>query len=330
MKILITGGAGFIGSHLVEKFLETGHTVAIMDNFTYAADMNFVQSLNNVTIFKGDISDRKFVMDAFAIFNPTGVIHLAAESHVDNSITNPGVFVQTNIVGTQNLLDAFRLRCHEQNSGAKFHHVSTDEVFGHLELGQAPFDEKTPYDPRSPYSASKAASDMLVRAYVNTYGIDAVITNCSNNFGPRQHGEKLIPTVVRSLVHRSKIPVYGKGENIRDWLYVKDHVEALYKVFYHGTSGETYCIGGKKEMANIEIIKKICQFFDSLMVQELNSFDTLVSFVEDRPGHDFRYSVNPAKIEEELQWHPQNTPVDFDANLYETVKWYVQRYTNNK
>jgi dTDP-glucose 4,6-dehydratase len=330
MKILITGGAGFIGSHLVEKFLETGHTVAIMDNFTYAADMNFVQSLNNVTIFKGDIADRKFVFDAFAIFNPTGVIHLAAESHVDNSITNPGIFVKTNVVGTQNLLDAFHLRCHGQNTGARFHHVSTDEVFGHLELGQVPFNEKTPYDPRSPYSASKAASDMLVRAYVNTYGIDAVITNCSNNFGPRQHDEKLIPTVVRSLMRRTDIPVYGKGENIRDWLYVKDHVEALYKVFYHGTRGDTYCIGGKKELPNIEIIRKICTFFDSLMVQELNSFEQLVRFVEDRPGHDFRYSVDPSKIENELQWHPHDVPVDFDGNLYDTVKWYVNKYSDHK
>lgn len=327
MKILVTGGAGFIGSHLVEKLKTMNHEVAILDKLTYAADLDFIRNLDNVVLYKGDIADRKFVMDTFSNFKPDHVIHLAAESHVDNSIANPAVFIETNIVGTMNLLDAFKLVCMGSN---RFHHVSTDEVYGHLEIGERPFTEKTPYDPRSPYSASKAASDMLVRAYVNTYGINAVITNCSNNFGTRQHDEKLIPTVVRNLWGRTPIPVYGKGENIREWLFIEDHVDAIIKVLFEGRKGETYNVGGKRELRNIDLIKKICTYFDSFFVQNLNSFEELVTFVDDRAGHDFRYSIDPSKIENELDWHPHDKPVDFDSNLYNTVKWYYEKYNRNK
>lgn len=324
-KILITGGAGFIGSHVVRRFMSyTGHTIAIMDDFTYAADMEFLRNLPSCTIFKGDIADRNFVKSAFEAFKPDHVIHLAAETHVDNSIADPGIFVRTNVVGTQNLLDAFR-----HNSKGRFHHVSTDEVYGHLGVDDPSFTETTPYNPRSPYAASKAASDMLVKAYVNTYDIDAVITNCSNNFGPRQHGEKLIPTVVRSLVQRTDIPVYGKGENIRDWLFVENHANAIHTVLFNGRKGETYNIGGIMEMSNLEMIRKICTMYDKIEMKDdisIVSFDYLVKFVEDRPGHDFRYSINCEKICDELDWHPANVPEAFDKNLYETVKWYIEKY----
>jgi dTDP-glucose 4,6-dehydratase len=331
-KILITGGAGFIGSHVVERFMKfTGHTIAIMDNFTYAADMNFVKNLKSCQIFKGDITNGYFVMDAFKTFRPDDVIHLAAETHVDNSIKEPNIFVTTNILGTHNLLEAFKAYC-----SGRFHHVSTDEVYGDLYIDEPSFTEKTPYNPRSPYAASKAASDMLVRAYVNTYNIDAVITNCSNNFGIRQHDEKLIPTVIRNLVNRKVIPVYGNGLNIRDWLHVEDHARAIELVLYMGKKGETYNIGGNREMTNLDLIKTICTIYDNEMLSKtedkkdiiLPSFDFLVKFVTDRPGHDRRYSIDCTKIKNELDWMPLNKTPDFIKNLTETVKWYTEKYKN--
>jgi dTDP-glucose 4,6-dehydratase len=252
----------------------------------------------------------------------TDVIHLAAESHVDNSIENPLIFAETNVLGTLNLLDSFR-----KYSNGRFHHVSTDEVYGDLEMDDPAFEETTPYDPSSPYSASKAASDHFVRAYHRTYGIDITITNCSNNFGPHQHQEKFIPTIIRSIMEGKNIPIYGKGENVRDWLFVQDHAEAIDKVFHEGNNGETYNVGGNNELTNIDIVYKICD-----MMMDKGYFPgnarKLISFVKDRAGHDLRYAINGEKLHKELGWRADENMFEF--NLLKTIDWYVQIYNKTK
>ena len=327
MKIVVTGGLGFIGSHVVEKLVSLNHDVIIVDSVTYAADESLLENFvnENVKFYKVNIIDRDIVMNLFEhIGHVDGIIHLAAETHVDNSINDPSIFVKTNVLGTQNLLDAAL-----KFNVTRFLHVSTDEVYGHLEMNEPKFTEKTPYNPRSPYSASKASSDLIVKSYVSTYGLNAVITNCSNNFGSRQHNEKLIPTVIRSLVNEQKIPVYGKGNNVRDWLFVEDHAEAIVRVFIEGNRGETYNIGGNRELSNLELIEKICTLYyeitDPGTLERLEIGDK-VKFVEDRKGHDLRYAIDCSKIKGELGWVPSE---NFDQNLKDTVRWYAIKYNAN-
>jgi dTDP-glucose 4,6-dehydratase len=322
-RILITGGAGFIGSHLVLHWIKNHPQDQILnlDLLTYAADLNYLKPIeknSNYQFVKGDIRDKAFVKKVFSEFKPEGIIHLAAESHVDNSINDPKPFIESNMVGTYNLLEEARLL------GVKrFHHVSTDEVYGALGP-QGFFTEQTPYSPNSPYSASKAGSDHLVNAYHHTYKMDTVITNCSNNFGPHQHDEKLIPTVIRSALAHQKIPVYGKGENVRDWLFVTDHCQAIDEVFHKGQSGEKYLISARNEKKNLDLVKELCNLLNELSGQgPQGDYQNLISFVTDRPGHDFRYAIDPAKIEKEIGWKPQS---DFKTQLKETVLWYIKKY----
>jgi dTDP-glucose 4,6-dehydratase len=326
-KILITGESGFIGSHVITHFVRKypHYDIHGMDSLTYAADKNFTDWLRekpNYFFSKVDIRDRDTVMGLFESEQYTDVIHLAAESHVDNSIENPLIFAETNVLGTLNLLDSFR-----KYSNGRFHHVSTDEVYGDLEMDDPAFEETTPYDPSSPYSASKAASDHFVRAYHRTYGIDITITNCSNNFGPHQHQEKFIPTIIRSIMEGKNIPIYGKGENVRDWLFVQDHAEAIDKVFHEGNNGETYNVGGNNELTNIDIVYKICD-----MMMDKGYFPgnarKLISFVKDRAGHDLRYAINGEKLHKELGWRADENMFEF--NLLKTIDWYVQIYNKTK
>lgn len=331
MKILVTGGAGFIGSnlllHLHEKYPES-HFLNI-DKLGYASDTSYLNPIKNssrYTFKKLDIVNREAVRDVIRSYKPQGVYHLAAESHVDNSIKGPEPFIKSNVLGTFNLLEECRQFWQEDDQRweeSRFLHVSTDEVYG--ELGdEGAFSEETPYAPNSPYSASKAGSDFIVRSYFHTYGMNVVTTNCSNNFGPHQHDEKLIPTVIRTALKHDDIPVYGRGENVRDWLYVKDHCEALDLVFQNGRSGETYVIGGDNEWKNIELVKKICNILNQEVDDTPESdFKNLISFVTDRPGHDFRYAIDATKIKEELGWKCQSS---FDERLRETVRWYTERY----
>jgi len=322
-RILITGGAGFIGSHLVLHWIKNHPQDQILnlDLLTYAADLSYLKSVEknpNYQFIKGDIRDKTFMKKVFAEFKPEGIIHLAAESHVDNSINDPKPFIESNMVGTYNLLEEARLL------GVKrFHHVSTDEVYGALGP-KGFFTEQTPYSPNSPYSASKAGSDHLVNAYHHTYKMDTVITNCSNNFGPHQHDEKLIPTVIRSALTHQKIPVYGKGENVRDWLFVTDHCRAIDEVFHKGKSGEKYLISARNEKKNLDLVKELCNLLNELSGQgPQGNYQNLISFVTDRPGHDFRYAIDPRKIELEIGWKSQS---DFKTQLKETVLWYIKKY----
>lgn len=331
MKILVTGGAGFIGSnlllHLHEKYPEA-HFLNI-DKLSYASDLSYLDSIkgsNRYTFKKLDIVNREAVRNIIRSYKPDAVFHLAAESHVDNSIKGPEPFIKSNVLGTFNLLEECRQFWKEdaerwQNN--RFLHVSTDEVYG--ELGeQGAFSEDSPYAPNSPYSASKAGSDFIVRSYFHTYGMNVVTTNCSNNFGPHQHDEKLIPTVIRTALNKDDIPVYGKGENVRDWLYVRDHCEALDLVFNEGKSGETYIIGGSNEWKNIDLVRKICDILNEEVGDAPSSdFKDLITFVKDRPGHDFRYAIDASKIKEELGW---NSEESFEKRLIETVKWYIHLY----
>ncbi len=330
MRLLITGGAGFIGSNLLYHVIDRPEVQAVvnLDCLTYAGHLENIESLEKHAKYvfeKVDLRDKSAVGDVVRRHDITHVMHLAAESHVDRSITGPGDFIHTNVVGTFNLLEACRSTWADALAGKKpgevrFHHVSTDEVYGSLGATGF-FTETTPYAPNSPYSASKASSDMLVRAYHHTYGLPTVITNCSNNYGPYQFPEKLIPVVIQSVFARKPVPVYGDGMNVRDWLYVRDHAEALWLALTRGKSGETYNIGGHNEWANIRIVEVICDLIDEFAPQLGGNSRKLITFVKDRPGHDRRYAIDASKIERELGWRPAHR---FEEGIRETVSWYLK------
>ncbi|MDQ7775131.1 MAG: dTDP-glucose 4,6-dehydratase [Paracoccus aminovorans] len=323
MKILVTGGAGFIGSAVVRLAIARGHAVVNLDALTYAANLENLAAVADSPLYafeQVDIRDRAALDRVLAEHRPDAIMHLAAESHVDRSIDGPGAFIETNVTGTYTLLEAARAYWTAQGrpEGFRFHHISTDEVFGSLgETGQ--FTETTPYDPRSPYSASKAASDHLVRAWHETYGLPVVLTNCSNNYGPFHFPEKLVPVVILNALHGRPIPVYGDGGNIRDWLYVEDHADALLLVLEQGALGRSYNIGGENEAKNIDLVRTICAHMDRLR-PEGAPHDRLISFVTDRPGHDRRYAIDPTRIRTELGWRPS---VTVEEGLARTVEWYL-------
>lgn len=329
MRILVTGGAGFIGSALVRHLLNHGeHQVLNLDKLTYAGNL---ESLAGVAghpryrFLQADIADQTKVAQALAEFQPDAILHLAAESHVDRSIDGPAAFIQTNIVGTYSLLEATRAYwlslAEARRQAFRFHHISTDEVYGDLHAGDPAFSETTPYAPSSPYSASKAASDHLVRAWQRTYGLPVLLSNCSNNYGPYQFPEKLIPLAILNALEGKPLPVYGDGQQVRDWLYVEDHARALLQVLTRGRIGETYAIGGHNQRKNLEVVRSICTLLDELAPRRhTGSYQELISFVADRPGHDRRYAIDAGKIERELGWTPQET---FDSGLRKTVRWYL-------
>jgi dTDP-glucose 4,6-dehydratase len=325
MKLLITGGAGFIGSNLIQHVIDRPEIESLvnLDCLTYAghlANLEKVSANPNYVFEKVDLRDKAAVLEVVQRHQVSHVMHLAAESHVDRSITGPGDFIHTNVVGTFNLLEACRATWANSSVHTRFHHVSTDEVYG--SLGPTGFfTETTPYAPNSPYSSSKAGSDMLVRAYQHTYGLNTVITNCSNNYGPYQFPEKLIPVVIQSVLARKAVPVYGDGMNVRDWLYVRDHTQALWLVLTRGKSSETYNIGGHNEWANIRIVELICDLIDELAPQLGGNSRKLITFVKDRPGHDRRYAIDASKIQKELGWVPAHK---FEEGIRETVRWYLE------
>jgi dTDP-glucose 4,6-dehydratase len=325
-RILVTGGAGFIGSALVRHLIEdTDYQVLNLDKVTYAGNLASLASVADhprYRFVRADICDAAAVRRALHAFEPDIVTHLAAESHVDRSIDGPAAFIQTNVVGAFTLLgetlDYWRGLPAERREAFRFHHISTDEVFGSLgEAGH--FDEATPYSPRSPYSASKAASDHLVRAWSHTYGLPTLVTNCSNNYGPYHFPEKLIPLVIIKALAGEPLPIYGAGDNVRDWLFVEDHVRALRRVFEAGAPGETWCIGGRAERTNLEVVKAVCSTLDRL-VPKTHPYADQIAFVADRPGHDQRYAIDPGKLERELGWSPS---VGFEAGVERTVRWYL-------
>ncbi|MDM3378172.1 dTDP-glucose 4,6-dehydratase [Citrobacter sp. Cb010] len=334
MKILVTGGAGFIGSAVVRHIINnTNDSVINIDKLTYAGNLDSLSEVNSNPRYifeKIDVCDKKELDRAFNQYQPDVVMHLAAESHVDRSIDGSAVFIQTNIVGTYTMLEAARkywsnLKS-DKKSNFRFHHISTDEVFGDLDNSGLFFTEQTPYNPSSPYSASKASSDHLVRAWHRTYGLPVIITNCSNNYGPFHYPEKLIPVIIINALSGKDIPVYGDGQQVRDWLYVEDHARALYTVVTKGLVGETYNIGGHNEKTNIEIVEIICTILDGMIYEKANgisSYRSLIRFVKDRPGHDVRYAIDASKIEAELGWKPHET---FETGIKKTVEWYL----NNK
>jgi dTDP-glucose 4,6-dehydratase len=328
MNLLVTGGAGFIGSNLILHIIDQPaiRKLVNLDSLTYAGHLENLEPVASHAKYvfeKIDLRDKDRVCAAVKHHDITHVLHLAAESHVDRSITGPGDFIHTNIVGTFNLLEAVRGSWGNDLSGKRFHHVSTDEVYGSLGA-TGYFTETTPYAPNSPYSASKASSDLLVRSYHHTYGLPVVTTNCSNNYGPRQFPEKLIPVIIENICARKPIPVYGDGMNVRDWLYVGDHAEALWQVLNRGRDGETYNIGGHNEWANIRIVELICDLMDELAPHLGGSSRKLITFVKDRPGHDRRYAIDASKIKEELGWVPAHT---FETGIRETVQWYLNNQT---
>ncbi len=357
--ILVTGCAGFIGSNFVPYFLDKypNYNLVNIDLLTYAGDLENLKECEanpRYKFIKGDICNRELIEFIFNEYDIQGVIHFAAESHVDNSIKNPGVFVQTNVNGTFTLIDVaykywmekpFTYKSEYQD--CRFHHISTDEVYGTLSIDPNDlFTEKTPYAPNSPYSASKASSDMIIRAYNETYGLNTVITNCSNNYGPKQHDEKLIPTIIRNALLGNPIPIYGDGKNIRDWLYVLDHCKGIDLVYHNGKTGETYNIGGRNERTNLQIVDRICEILDKevplgtgnlfpanqkaedkSLVPNIKSYKELITFVEDRAGHDRRYAIDASKLENELGWKADE---NFDTGIVKTIEWYLNKYNKGK
>ena len=333
MKLLITGGLGFIGSNFIEYLLKKhpAYSIVNLDKLTYAGELSNLKSMThnpNYTFIKGDICDKTLVQKLFDTHNFSGVIHFAAESHVDNSITNPSAFIDTNITGTFNLIDSakrhwmdapFKFKKGLENN--RFHHISTDEVYGTLGV-EGLFSENTPYAPNSPYSASKAASDFIIRSYFHTYGMNVITTNCSNNYGPKQHDEKLIPTIIRKGISGEDIPIYGDGKNIRDWLYVLDHCKGIDLAYHNGKRGETYNIGGNNEVDNLSIAHKICAILDELKPKS-ESYSKQINFVKDRPGHDYRYAIDATKIESDLGWKADE---NFETGIIKTINWYLDKY----
>ncbi len=325
MKLLITGGAGFIGSHLVRRLLGQypAYEIYNLDALTYAGNLENLKDVEQqpgYTFIKGDIMDRDLLASLFRKVGFDGVIHLAAESHVDRSIEDGSTFLQTNVQGTLNLLEAARANWKGHYRGKRFYHISTDEVYGSLGHTGA-FTEQSAYAPNSPYAASKAASDHFVRAYGATYGLPYIISNCSNNYGPHQFPEKLIPLLINNLVNQRPLPIYGDGSNIRDWLYVEDHARAIDLVYHKGTEGKTYCIGGGNEWKNLELARALCRIADKRLGRPAGSSLKLITFVKDRPGHDLRYAIDASKIREELDWEPE---FDFETALERTFDWYLQ------
>lgn len=329
MKIIVTGGAGFIGSAVIRHIInDTTHEVLNLDKLTYAGNLESLESIQDNPRYhfkKIDICNHIAVQSAFTEFQPDLVMHLAAESHVDRSIDGPSDFIQTNIIGTYTLLEVSRHYWnsldHNKQTQFRFHHISTDEVYGDLEGTTDLFTETTSYAPSSPYSASKASSDHLVRAWNRTYGLPTIVTNCSNNYGPYHFPEKLIPLVILNALDGKPLPIYGDGQQIRDWLYVEDHARALYKVVTEGIVGETYNIGGHNEKANIDVVKSICQILDELKPREDNApYSDLITFVKDRPGHDLRYAIDASKIQKALGWVPMES---FESGIRKTVEWYL-------
>jgi len=335
-SILVTGCAGFIGSNFVPYFLEKypEYFVVNLDLLTYAGDLANLKEIEdnaNYKFIKGDICNRDLVEFIFTEYDIQGVIHFAAESHVDNSIKNPGVFIETNVNGTFTLLDVAYKKWMEkpftfkkEYEGCRFHHISTDEVYGTLNETDL-FTEETPYAPNSPYSASKASSDMIVRSYQETYGMNTVITNCSNNYGPKQHDEKLIPTIIRKALAGESIPIYGDGKNIRDWLYVLDHCKGIDLVYHTGKEANVYNIGGRNERTNLQIVDAICTILDEKVPTD-KSYKELITFVEDRAGHDRRYAIDATKLENELGWKADE---NFDTGIVKTIDWYLNKYGVN-
>ena len=332
--ILVTGGAGFIGSNFVPYFTEKypEYRIINLDKLTYAGNLDNVKEcdgMSNYTFVQGDICDRALIEKLFTEHDIRGVIHFAAESHVDNSIKNPGAFIKTNIEGTFTLIDvAFRHwmegpnKVKEGYEDCRFHHISTDEVYGTLG-NDGMFEETTPYAPNSPYSASKASSDFIVRAYHHTFGMNVTTSNCSNNYGPKQHNEKLIPTIITNALAEKPLPIYGKGENIRDWLYVLDHCKAIDLIYHTGKAGETYNVGGRNERNNITIVKTICAILDEKRSRANGrKYEELITFVQDRAGHDFRYAIDATKLETELGWKADE---NFDTGIVKTVEWYLKK-----
>jgi len=331
MRILITGGAGFIGSAVIRHIIDkTKNSVINVDCLTYAGNIESLASIDrnpSYSFFDVNICDAQAMGDIFKKYQPDAVMHLAAESHVDRSIDGPAAFIETNIVGTYTLLEATRTYWNtldlDKKSAFRFHHISTDEVYGDLDGPEDLFTEETSYAPSSPYSASKASSDHLVRAWQRTYGLPTVITNCSNNYGPNHFPEKLIPLVILNALAGKALPVYGNGQQIRDWLFVEDHARALYKVVTEGKVGETYNIGGHNEKANIDVVKTICQLLEELVPVKpdgITKYEDLITYVTDRPGHDVRYAIDASKIERELNWKPEET---FESGIRKTVEWYL-------
>ncbi len=330
-SILVTGGAGFIGSNFVPYFAEKypHYHIVNLDKLTYAGNLDNLkecESMMNYTFVQGDICDEKLVQSLFEKHDIRGIIHFAAESHVDNSIKGPRAFMEANVMGTFNLIEMARRHWMSEPGqyragyeSCRFHHISTDEVYGTLgESGY--FTETTPYAPNSPYSASKAGSDFIVRAYHHTYGMDVTTSNCSNNYGPKQHSEKLIPTIIRKCLAEEPIPVYGNGQNVRDWLYVLDHCKAIDLIYHQGKSGETYNIGGHNERNNLQIVHSVCRILDEKRPRKEGRYADLISFVTDRPGHDLRYAIDATKLTEELGWRADE---NFESGIVKTVKWYL-------
>ena len=327
-KILITGGAGFIGSHLVRRFIQNypDYEIYNLDKLSYAGNLENLKDIENASNYhfiKADIVNEKEIFDLFEQHRFENVIHLAAESHVDRSISNPNEFIFTNIVGTVNLLNAFRHIWKDNFEGKLFYHVSTDEVFG--SLGEEGFFvEDTAYDPKSPYSASKASSDHIVRAYGHTFKLPIVVSNCSNNYGANQFPEKLIPLFINNIINKKPLPVYGKGENVRDWLYVEDHALAIDTIFHKGKVGETYNIGGNNEWTNIDLIRVLCRVMDKKLNRKEGESEELITYVQDRAGHDLRYAIDASKIKKELNWEPS---LQFEEGIEKTIDWYLANKT---